>query len=288
MFGVSLIETATQIEHILKLLDDESPEIRKIVRSTLLENSTDIVLDDLISQLSLSNETHFQLKSTLRDMHFELVTRVLTQLCESQLEDIDLEKAVLLLAYWNDPDIDVQEIVRQLDEMAADIRKEMPTSGHPLSFMDIINQQLFSKWRFKGNSEDYYNPENSFIDQVLLNRKGIPISLSVVYMLIARRIGLPIIGIPMPAHFIVKYDDGEDEIFLDPFYGGKVYNREECIHYLNQAQIKNTEEILGGCPHYEIITRMMRNIHLVYSSYQDEPEKSKQIGELLKLLESHF
>ena len=152
----------------------------------------------------------------------------------------------------------------------------------------VNNKQLFSQWGFKGNSKDYYNPENSFIDRVLTHRMGIPISLSVIYILIARRLGLPVIGIPMPAHFIIKYDDGEDEFFLDPFYGGKIYNREECIHYLHQAQIKNIEEILEGCPNYEIITRMMRNIHLVYTSYQDEPEKSKQIDNLLKLLEGHF
>jgi regulator of sirC expression with transglutaminase-like and TPR domain len=283
-----LIETATQFEHILKLLDDESPEIRKIVHSTLLENSTDIVLSDLVDQLDLSKTVHLQLKGALREMHFEIVSRVLTDLCENQLEDIDLEKAVLLLAYWNDPDIDVQEIVRQLDDMAADIRKQMPDSGHPVLFVDIINKQLFSQWGFKGNSKDYYNPENSFIDRVLINRTGIPISMSVLYILVARRLGLPVIGIPMPAHFIIKYDDGEDEFFLDPFYGGKIYNREECIHYLHQAQIKNIEEILEGCPNYEIIARMMRNIHLVYTSYLDEPEKSKQIANLLELLESHF
>lgn len=283
-----MIETATQIEHILKLLDDESPEIMKIVRSNLLENSTAIVLENLISNLTLSEEALLQLKSTLHDMHFDLVTQVLTQLCENQLEDIDLEKAVLLLAYWNNPDIDIQEIVSNLDEMAEDIRRVMPDSGHPLSFIDIITQHLFSQWGFKGNSEDYYNPENSFIDQVFHNRKGIPITLSVIYILIARRVGIPIIGIPMPAHFIVKYDDGEDEIFFDPFYGGKVYSREECIQYLKQSKNNNIEEILGGCPNYEIIGRMMRNIHLVYTSYQDEPEKSRQLEDLLKLLESYF
>ena len=283
-----MIETANQIEHILKLLDDESPEIQKIVRSTLLENSTDIVLDGFISNLSLPKQAQLQLKSTLRDMHFEIVTHVLTRLCENQLEDIDLEKTVLLLAYWNNPDIDIQEIVGQLDDIAAEISKEMPASGHPLSFLDIINRHIFSKLGFKGNSKDYYNPENSFIDQLLFNRKGIPITLSVLYILIAGRVGIPITGIPMPAHFIIKYDDGDDEIYLDPFYGGKVYNREECIHYLYQARIKSSEEILGGCPNYEIITRMMRNIHLVYTSYQDEPEKSKQIENLLKVVENQF
>jgi regulator of sirC expression with transglutaminase-like and TPR domain len=288
MFGVNLIETASQIGHILKLLDDESPEIRKIVHATLLENSTEIILDDLVSRLDLTGPVYRQLKNTLREIHFDMVCRIFTRLCESQLEDIDLEKTVLLLSYWNNPDVEVQEIVAQLDEMAADIRKEMPVSGHPLSFIDIVNKQLFSKWGFKGNSKDYYNPDNSFIDLVLTNRTGIPISLSVIYILIARRLGLPLIGIPMPAHFIVKYDDSEDEIYLDPFYNGKIYNREECIHYLNQAQIKNIDDILGGCPNYEIISRMMRNIHLVYTSYQDEPEKSKQVEELLKLLESHF
>ena len=286
--GGKLIETGTQFEHILKLLDDESPEIQKIVRTTLLDNSVDIILDSKIQKFNLPEEYQNQLFSTLEEIHFDMVTRAMIQLCEAQLEDIDLEKAVLLLAYWNNPEINIQEIVNHLDEMAEDIRKKLPLSGHPLSFIDRMNQIVFTDWGFKGNSEDYYNPENSFIDRVLDTRKGIPISLSVLCILLARRIGLPMVGIPMPAHFILKYDDAEDEIFFDPFYGGKVYSREECIHYLDQAKIKNKDEILSGCTNYEIIARMMRNIQLVYSSYMEKPEKSNQVEELLKLLDSYF
>lgn len=283
-----MIETGTQFEHILKLLDDESPQIQKIVRTILLDNSADIILDSKIHKYNLSEESQHHLSSTLEEIHFDMVTRAMTQLCKAQLEDIDLEKAVLLLAYWNNPEINIQEIVTNLDEMAADIRKQLPLSGHPLSFIDIMNEILFTDWGFKGNSEDYYNPENSFIDRVLDTRKGIPISLSVLCILLAQRIGLPMVGIPMPAHFILKYDNGEDEIFFDPFYEGKLYSREECLNYLEQAKIKNKDEILSGCANYEIVARMMRNIQLVYSSYMEKPEKSNQAEELLKLLDTFF
>jgi len=286
--GGILIETGTQFEHILKLLDDDSPEIQKIVRTTLLDNSLDIILDSKIQKFDLPEESQEQILSTLEEIHFEMVTRAMTQLCEAQLEDIDLEKAVLLLAYWNNPATNIPEMASQLDDMADEIRKQLPASGHPLSYIDIMNQIIFSDWGFEGNAEDYYNPENSFLDRILDTRKGIPISLSVLCMLLARRMGLPLVGIPMPAHFILKYDDGEDEIFFDPFYGGKVYSREECLRYLDQAKIENKDEILGGCTHYDIIARMMRNIQLVYSSYREEPEKSRQAEELLKLLEKYF
>ncbi|MFN2126662.1 MAG: transglutaminase-like domain-containing protein, partial [Anaerolineales bacterium] len=205
-----------------------------------------------------------------------------------RLEDLDLEKAVLLLAFWNSSRVDLPAIVNELDEIAGEIRKSIPTTGHPLSFIDTVSEFLNKNMGFRGNSTDYYNPDNSFIDKVLKTKTGIPITLSTIYILIARRIDLPILGVPMPAHFIVKYDDGTDEIFFDPFYGGKVYSRQECLKYLEQADIEDHNKVLDGCSNFDIILRMMRNIHLVYSSYKDEPQKITEIEQLLSLVEQNF
>ena len=95
-------------------------------------------------------------------------------------------------------------------------------------------------------------------------------------------------GVPMPAHFIIKYEDGTDEIFFDPFYGGKIYSRHECLKYLKQADIEDYDKVLDGCSNFDIILRLMRNIHLVYSSYKDEPQKITQIEQLLNLVEQNF
>ncbi|MBN2366454.1 MAG: hypothetical protein EH225_11010 [Calditrichaeota bacterium] len=283
-----MIDTDVKFRHILKLLDDESPEIQRIIRNTLLDNSPEIILGDFLVRLDEDSYDAQLLKETLEEIHFDLVYSAFTRLFQRQLEDIDLEKAVLLLAFWNNPGLDTLQTRNQLEQLADPIRFLLPESPHPLSFIDHLSYYLFKEYGFHGNSADYYNPDNSFIDKVLENRTGIPISLSVLTMLVSARLQFHLIGVPMPAHFILKYENGDDEVFFDPFYGGKVYSRLECIHYLKQAKVENPDEILNGCTNVQILERMMRNIHLVYTSYKDIPQKAGEILQILELLEKTF
>ncbi len=283
-----MLDTIGQIQHLLKLLDDRSPEIQKIVRRSLLENSLELILKRPFYRLRTENELRSILDTLFEELHAQMVLSAFQELLKKNLEDIDLEKAVLLLAYWNNPQLDIPAFIQRLNRIAGEIESGLPMSGHPLGFVDHINGILFKKYRFRGNTRDYYNPDNSFIDRVVETRKGIPITLSVLYLLIARRLGIPVVGVPMPAHFIVKMDNGSDEIFFDPFYSGKIYSRQECLGYLENANLMKSMGILDGCPDYEIVMRMMRNIHLVYSSYKDEPEKVTAVEDYLKLLEKHF
>ncbi len=283
-----MIASDINITHLLKLLDDDNPEIQRILKKTILENSLEFIFRRPQYQEQVDEQRRKILQEHFRELHFKLVREAFQRIVRENLEDIHLEKAVLVLSYWNDPTVNIPSLIRQLDRMAEEIGSLMPISGHPLAFIDHMNHYLFEKCGFRGNTLDYYNPDNSFIDRVLESRKGIPITLSVLYMLIARRLRMPIIGVPMPAHFIVKFDNGSDEIFFDPFYGGKVYSRQECLGYLNNANVTDPLTVLSGCNDHQIVERMMRNIHLVYSSYRDEPEKIAQIEKLLDLLEKNY
>ncbi len=277
-----------QIIHILKLLDDENPEIQDIIKDTLLENSLELILrrSAIEEQGGLQSGNSFY--SFLERMRFQLTQQALQELAHTGLEDIDLEKAAWVLAFWNNPRVDVPYFQAILDEMAKQIGEHMPQSGHPLAFIDHISYYLFNKFGFRGNREDYYNPENSFIDRVLETRKGIPISLSVLFILVARRLRFPVIGVPMPAHFILKFDNGTDEIFFDPFHEGKIYSRQECLAYLKKARVENPYLVLRGCPDWQIVLRMLRNIRLVFSSYREDPERTAEAERLIELIESNY
>jgi len=277
-----------KIQHLLELLDDNSPQIRNILQQTLLANSLDIILKKPYYVLQAPVDFRERFIDLLEDLRPKLIRSAFQQLLDKTLEDMDLEPAVLLLSYWNDSKVDIPTIIHQLDKMAEEIGSRMPYSGHPLAFIDHISYYFFKKYGFRGNKADYYNPDNSFIDRVLETRKGIPITLSVIFMLIAKRLNLPVTGVPMPAHFILKFDNGNDEIFFDPFYQGRIYSRRECLYYLLNANVSDPESILSGCTNYEIVLRIMRNIHLVYSSYRDFPEKVAEIEQFLKMIENHY
>ncbi|HZV12774.1 MAG TPA: transglutaminase-like domain-containing protein, partial [Candidatus Kapabacteria bacterium] len=120
------------------------------------------------------------------------------------------------------------------------------------------------------NNEDYYNPDNSYINKVLEDRRGIPISLSVVWLLTARRLNLPIAGINLPGHFMLKYDVPKVDIYIDPFNGGKLLSRLDCIRFMVNAGYKFSEQHLTPATNRQIIIRMFNNLAEIYSQKNDE------------------
>jgi regulator of sirC expression with transglutaminase-like and TPR domain len=283
-----LIETYSQFRHFIQLYDDENPEIKKIVQDILIKDSSEIIFNGSLEKPYLKKELRKRYSKILRELHFDLVYNAFKQQFSSRLEDLDLEESVLLLAYWNNPAINLKKLRLKLDNWAGEIGHKISLHNEPAANITALNNYLFQQQGLTGNSSDYYHPDNTFLDRILDSGLGIPISLSVVYLLISWRLGLPVYGIPLPAHFIVKYDDGAREYFIDPFYGGEQYSRSECINYIESHENLNPLKILRGCNNFEIIVRMLRNLQLVYSSYLDTPEKERQISSLIHLVESFY
>jgi regulator of sirC expression with transglutaminase-like and TPR domain len=283
-----LIGFESTIQHLLNLIDDDSPQIQKIIRETILNKAWEFIHNRRLIVADAPAEFRVGLNRLLNTLHPELVEAAFRQISRNNLEDIDLQKAILIICYWYNKGIDIPKIINQLDLMAEKIGQGIPISGHPLSFIDHISYHLFVKHGFYGNEEDYYNPDNSLLNKVLEKKKGIPITLSVLYILIADRLKIPILGVPMPAHFILKFDNGTDEIFFDPFYKGKIYTRKECLNYLTNAKSFEIEEILSGCTNYQIVLRILRNQHLVLSSYENDPEKIVDLEKFIDLIKESY
>ena len=179
-------------------------------------------------------------------------------------------------------DLDLPPYLRRLDELAAGVAIER---RDPLSVIEAINACLFEREGFRGNTEEYYDPRNSFLNDVLDRRTGIPITLSAVYMEVARRLDFPIWGVWMPGHFLVKYP-GDPELFVDPFYGGKIMLQADC-----EARLK---EVFGGETPLEpaflqavtkkqMVTRMLQNLKAIYFRNRDYPA-ALQIEDILLAL----
>lgn len=282
-----MIEVQEKLQNLFKLLDDDSLEIQNILRDQLLQNASEVIFNQHRYRAQLDNFHIARFNYIVNELHFPLVKKALHQLVDSSLEDIDLEKGMLLLSYWRDNTLDTFNISGKLDQISREISIGIPLKGHPLSFLDHLNYFLFQEYNFTGNKLDYYNPDNSYLDKVLQTKKGIPITLSILYMLVASRLGMPVFGVPMPAHFILKFYNDEDEIFFDPYYGGKIYSRQICLSYLENARSENVNEILSGCSNVDIIKRVLRNLKLAYSSYEPDAKRVEEIETLLDVLREH-
>jgi regulator of sirC expression with transglutaminase-like and TPR domain len=145
-------------------------------------------------------------------------TRRFAELVARPEGDVPLDEAALLIAAHAEPDLDVKHEVARLDELAADC---------PVPTFEGVIRHLFDDLGFRGNTEDYANPANSYLHEVLTRRLGIPISLSVVTMEVGRRLGVPLAGVGMPGHFLVRHL-GEPPVFLDPFGGGRRLDESGC------------------------------------------------------------
>src|SRR5215510_12513304 len=141
---------------------------------------------------------------------------------------VPLAEAALLMACEEYPQLEISPYLDRLDDIADVVRPKLYPGISPLDTIETLNDVLFGIEGFRGNTENYNDPRNSFFNDVLERRVGIPITLSAVYLEVARRISFPIFGVGMPGHFLVKYGDRTQEFFLDPFNGGQILTREDC------------------------------------------------------------
>ena len=180
---------------------------------------------------------------------------------------VPLAEAALILACEEYPQLEISPYLDMLDNMAEVAAQKLHPSDSPVETIGKINSVLFENFGFRGATEDYYDPRNSFLNDVLDRRIGIPITLSAVYMEVSRRLSFPVVGVGMPGHFIVKYADRRDEFFLDPFNRGEILTRDDCRNRIYERygdSVEFHERLLGRVTHRQILWRMLNNLKEIY------------------------
>lgn len=185
------------------------------------------------------------------------------------------------------PQLVVSPYLDQLDEIAGRIKVLLNPDDSPRQIVGKINSVLFGELGFRGNTEDYYDPRNSFFNDVLERRVGIPITLSAVYMEVARRVSFPLAGVGMPGHFLLKYSDRENEFFLDPFNQGEVLTHRDCearVEQLYGDTVQFSDHLLDAVTHRQIIARMLNNLKSIYLKGQTY-DKGLAIVDMMMLVD---
>lgn len=201
-------------------------------------------------------------------------------------ESIDLAKAALYIAQEEYSQLDIEEYLNALNTMAVELEERLPLEKYPLKIIQCINQYLYDDLSFKGNSRNYYDPRNSFLNDVIERRTGIPITLALLYIEVARRIDFPMIGIGMPGHFLIRPDISEIEIFVDAFNNGEVMFSQDCQERLSQIYQQNVTlqpEFLAPVTKKQFLARMLTNLKYIYLK-QQQLEKALSCVERILLL----
>jgi len=232
---------------------------------------------DQVSSFNLNPNTSMKFSSARQYFYQEI---------QQSDENIDLAKAALYIAQEEYPSLDPKEYLNTLDTMAARVKERLPSSQYPLLLIQSINKYLYDDLGFNGNTSDYYDPRNSFLSDVIQRRLGIPITLSVVYLELARRVNFPMVGIGMPGHFLIRPDIDEMEIFVDPFNRGEVMFMEDCQQQLNQLygqSVTLQPAFFEVVSRRKILWRILNNLKIIYLKVQDLERSLSVIERILML-----
>ena len=256
---------------LIKLLADDHPEVVEAARAKLVELGLEGVP---LLQEALAAQSEPKIRTGLRNVldriRLKEVLRKWEETSKQPDETLDLEEGVFLLARIRYPHLKVENYRRQLDEMAQQIRPLLRAAARPKERLMVVSRFLFEGQGFRGNWDDYFDPENSYLNRVLDRKLGIPISLSVIYLLIAQRLKLPVHGVGIPGRFMVKYNDSRSELYVDPFNGGIFLSRPECVQFMVEAGYPYQPEFLRQIRARDVLARMIRNLILIYVDRKEE------------------
>jgi regulator of sirC expression with transglutaminase-like and TPR domain len=203
-----------------------------------------------------------------------------------------LTEAALALAQDEFPDLDIQGVLAEIDALAERLKRRLPADCTPVHRLRMLNRYFFRELGFAGNVNDYYDPYNSCLNIVLQSRRGIPISLAVLYIELAQQVGLPARGVSFPGHFLVKLRMPEGEVIIDPFSGLSL-SREELeerlLPYKRQQGLTGDYDIplglfLQSASPRDVIARMLRNLKEIHRTHEDWPRLVAVLERLVILL----
>jgi regulator of sirC expression with transglutaminase-like and TPR domain len=214
------------------------------------------------------------------------------QFIADERDRYSLAEACLMIAEDVYEDLDISACMGEIERMAARLRGRLPPQADAEAKISALNEFLFEDLGFAGDADDYYDPRNSYLNEVIERRRGIPISLSVLYMEVGRKIGLPLEGVSFPGHFLVRLVLRGTTLVLDPFSGGESLSEQELRTLLKRViagsgrpGLRSAEDVAAELPldqfleaadHRQVLARVLRNLKNIYRQ-KDELQKLLQV-----------
>ena len=297
---------SVELNALISLLDDMDEEIISHVTEKLLTYGQDILplLEDRYltePEKSVQLKIHF----IIDKIHFSQLKRELVQWAESGGND--LFEGIYLVSKFRYPELNKQSLNNQIDKIKLDAWLELNFQLSPLDKVRILNYIFYDLHGMKGNSENYHSPDNSFINKVLETKNGNPISLAILYSIIAQRLNIPIFGVNLPQHFVLAYRDdsklktdnsykgnaylnyqtgGEVIFYINAFNRGAIFSKWNVDQFLKQLNIPSADFYYLPCSNVDIILRVFRNLSFAYEKLNDHP-RMDAIKELSLLLQPY-
>lgn len=278
--------TKSEIESLLLLMDDPDPFIQESVQNRFKQLGENAV--PLLDEFRIETDNKDDKKRVSQIIHnitFPVLKADFQEILDRGVRNRkDLEYAVLTLSRFGNPTLRIEEYQKKLDHFAEMVE---PTIRYRLDERRKMKQLIkfvFEDLNFKGDTEDYHNPDNCFIDQVIRRRRGLPITLSMVVMFLARRLEMPFFGVNMPIHFMLNYVSDKEEVLIDPYDNGAIVSYDQCYFFLKKNNIEPKPDHFKIASDIEVLIRCIRNLIHSYERLE-KPRRVEDLKELLGLIE---
>jgi regulator of sirC expression with transglutaminase-like and TPR domain len=274
-------------EALLRLLGDDDPEVYTAVRERLVSFGPEVC--NWLRPHALSSDPQVRRHSQEIILHFERreADREFLVFCLRKGEDLDLESGALLLARTTYPSINIEGYRALLDSIAEGVAPHLVAGMKPRQVLGVINHHLFKELGFRGDEATYFDPKNSYLNQTLDRRKGNPISLCCIYLLVGRRLRLPIAGIGLPGHFVCRYQSSLDSVYIDAFDQGRLLTKADCVQFLLHSAFGMHEQFLAPVSPRRMLMRMCGNLHQSYLHLEAKDDARRMQGYLAALSPSN-
>lgn len=255
-------DTITRVRGFIENIEIKHPPNGSLAEKLLPDASaTTSILEQEAKSLE---QKALRLRQLARQIHETRARRELAKLLEADPEAVDLLSAALCLAWIDNEEINVKAYVEQVDQMVAEIKANLGSIKEPTEqdTLKALDQYLFEQMGFHGSRTNYYSTSNSYLNEVLDDREGLPILLSVLYLEMAKRLGVKVVGVGLPGHFVVRHEpkDGPGQL-IDPFNRGSKLSREEAVLMTERATNRPFDaEVLRSQAPKEILLRMLNNL----------------------------
>lgn len=274
--------TENEIRALISLLDDDDPEVAVLVEQQIkkLGNEAIPVLENQWQENGLNADLQQKIENIIHELNFSKVLERLEHWKNN--DDRSLLEGLWIIATYQYPDLALEYLQKKIYDIYFDVWLEMRETIHPHDEVRLLNQVFFEKYKFAPNTKNFHSPANSMLNQVLETKKGNPISLCIIYLLVAQKLGMKVYGVNLPKLFVLTYKNDKTQFYINVFNRGIIFAKKDIDEFIKQLNLEPKDIFYEPCSNLEIIRRVLRNLIISFEK-SAESEKAKEIDQLLKM-----
>ncbi len=271
--------TENELKALVSLLDDEDKQISAHVQEKILSLGTEAIpFLEKEWESNLNPSVQSRIEELIHTLQYELVRERLKKWYAES--DQDLLTGMWIIATYQYPDIELEKLRQELDQIYYETWLEFRPDLYAFDQVKVINSVIFNKLKFGANTKNFHSPGNSMINVVLETHKGNPITLCVIYMLVAQKLKLPVHGVNLPNLFILTYKDDNHQFYINAFNRGLIFSKQDIENYIHELHMVPQQSFFEPCNSLEIVRRALRNLVMSFEK-MGEHAKADEVKVLL-------